>query len=380
MKDAQDFLSILGLPLPEAVETLPGLFRFDIRGNGPDQKSQIHGIGVDENPEIAKAKAASEALERYFLFAGILRNEDLCPTPLSYDPIWDQYELFTAEQKRSHPEIASFQMKPRRWLRVANLHMGGETEIPSYMLDAFITPRVALHNSNGWAWGNELAGTQERALAELVERHAVLWHWWTRTSPQSLSTEGFEATEAFLAQRGLKLDLLYFPQATPFHVIAATVRGDNCFPRLLVGLGAHLDPREAARKAVRELANPFVTSIPSDLAPPMSFDHNLFTIYQRQNYFWYHAPEISWKFLYSGESCSWETLQKTGSSELQAKLKSTKLRCYAFYRRLPPEFPFFMVKAMSPDLLPLDIHHRYRPWGHPCLHGYELNSYPHPIP
>lgn len=128
--------------------------------------------------------------------------------------------------------------------------------------------QFCLGDSNGCAAGATLAEASLQGMLELVERDAVAIWWYNRLKRPGISLEGIDDAfvarmEAGYARRGRGLHLLDvttdvgIPAAIA--VSARTGRGDG----VLMGFGAHFDPRIAAVRALTEL-NQIVLMQPED--------------------------------------------------------------------------------------------------------------------
>jgi bacteriocin biosynthesis cyclodehydratase domain-containing protein len=119
-------------------------------------------------------------------------------------------------------------------------------------------PSVA-SNSNGCAAGSSLEDAVLQALLELVERDAVAIWWYNRTPLPGVDLDSFhdrwidECREVH-ARLGREVWLLDVTADLGVPVMVAVSRRTNG-PRedIMLGCGAHLDPRLAARRALTEL-------------------------------------------------------------------------------------------------------------------------------
>ena len=120
-------------------------------------------------------------------------------------------------------------------------------------------PPSVTSNSNGCAAGSSLEDAVLQALLELVERDAVAIWWYNRTPLPGVDLNSFhdrwidECREVH-ARLGREVWLLDVTADLGVPVMVAVSRRTNG-PRedIMLGCGAHLDPRIAARRALTEL-------------------------------------------------------------------------------------------------------------------------------
>ncbi|SFH60475.1 TOMM precursor leader peptide-binding protein [Albimonas pacifica] len=116
----------------------------------------------------------------------------------------------------------------------------------------------ALGDSNGCAAGATPAEAVLQGLLEVVERDAVAIWWYNRLARPGIALEGIadafvERMLAVYAERGRQVHLLDLTTdvGIPAAVaVSSTIEGGG---RILMGFGAHFDPRVAAERALTEL-------------------------------------------------------------------------------------------------------------------------------
>jgi len=112
-------------------------------------------------------------------------------------------------------------------------------------------------DSNGTATGATLEEAMFHALLELIERDGVALWWYNRLQMPEIALEGIDerlvaAMTAHYGTLGRNLRLIDLTTDIGVPVVAAlSVKGDGTRP--LLGLGAHLDPRLAAMRALTEM-------------------------------------------------------------------------------------------------------------------------------
>jgi oxazoline/thiazoline synthase len=151
-------------------------------------------------------------------------------TPVEWTPLWS---LTTGR---------------RRWLPADVLYFHGDRDRDRLRAD-----------SNGNAAGSSLEDAILQGVLELVERDAVALWWYNRTrQPEvdlaSFGDEWLTGTRAAYAGFGRALWLLDLTTDLGVPAMAAVSRrADGPAEEIMLGFGAHLDPRVAARRAVAEL-------------------------------------------------------------------------------------------------------------------------------
>jgi bacteriocin biosynthesis cyclodehydratase domain-containing protein len=114
-------------------------------------------------------------------------------------------------------------------------------------------------SSSGHSAGNTIEEAVLQGLLELIERDACALWWYNRVQRPRLDLASFdepyvERVSAFLAARGRTLWVLDLTNDLGVPVFAAVSRRLDRGPEhLLLGFGAHLDPRIALLRAVAEL-------------------------------------------------------------------------------------------------------------------------------
>ena len=115
-------------------------------------------------------------------------------------------------------------------------------------------------NSNGCAAGSSLEDAVLQGLLELVERDAVAIWWYNRTAAPGMDLDSFHdpwitRNREVHASLGREVWLLDVTADLGVPVMVALSRSTGGGPRedIVLGCGAHLDPRIAARRALTEL-------------------------------------------------------------------------------------------------------------------------------
>ncbi len=174
--------------------------------------------------------------------------------------------LFAPEQYAHLPYAPYTEASELGWARMRSLVGGGELFVPALAIDMHHQPRQPAEwlfqpTSNGLAAGATLAGATLAGACEVLERDAFVASWLHRLPGQALDPLSHPDPElaelcALHARHGLEFRLHRLPTLHACHVFlaislqAGVARG----PFAAVGLGADLDARLAARKALLEAA------------------------------------------------------------------------------------------------------------------------------
>lgn len=240
----------LGLTVVECHVASPQLTRTMSR-------TSFRGWGCDQDPHAAAAKAISEGYERYVMAlppaqlvvaaAGALTSAYLHP---------DDVIAFSDAQVGRHSWLTKFDMAtPRRWVEgaradgssvlvLADLVHGG---IPRDPNGAGLQHRA---NSSGVACATASADARTRALNEVLERHALLWHWYAAV-PGDREAMLDEIAHTFRARcpPGFSLSLTRLRLEQVGVVLASARHQDG---GVYCGLAADPDVRRGAVKAATE--------------------------------------------------------------------------------------------------------------------------------
>lgn len=215
------------------------------------------------DPGQARMAALGEAVERYcgnhlperleMTTAAALRaagRTHLGPTDLP---------AFTSEQlaAQGFPYVGWDEATAVEWVPGAG-PAGAECLVPAahvylnyYSGPRRVYPRIVHLQYSGIAAGSDLSSAADRALAEIVERDALVG-WWTLGLPaRRIDPDAVPELQRRLAGTSLRCELVALPSEFGLPVIAALLREDR--HRIAVmGLAAAVDPAAAALKAAGE--------------------------------------------------------------------------------------------------------------------------------
>jgi bacteriocin biosynthesis cyclodehydratase domain-containing protein len=238
-------------------------------------RSHSGGKGVTEIE--AKVGALCEAIERY---CATLAGDE--PTVRdSYRGLGDQAvhpdacQLFHqrqyADRVRWNAACMPYHRVPEPfderevldWTPLWSLLSGRQRLLPTALLyfnpDPGRTPVSLLANSNGNAAGTTLEDAILQGFFELVERDAVALWWYNRTRQPGVRLDSFDdpwlaGIPERMARLHRRVWVLDLTSDLGIPVMAAVSRRtDKPSEDIMVGFGAHFDPRIAARRALTEL-------------------------------------------------------------------------------------------------------------------------------
>jgi oxazoline/thiazoline synthase len=251
-------------------------------------RAQSGGKGSTEAE--ARAGALCEAIERYSATA----DGDEATVRDSYRRLGDQAvhpdagQLFHprqfADRARWNAVCAPFHRVPEPfdeqavidWTPVWSLHTQERKMLPTAML--YFTPNPGrapvslLADSNGNAAGGTLEDAILQGFFELVERDAVALWWYNRTRQPAVDLDSFDDPwVSGLRDRyaGLNRQVWVLDVTSDLGVPVMTAvsrRADKPAEDIMLGFGAHFDPRIALRRALTELGQllPGVAGVRSD--------------------------------------------------------------------------------------------------------------------
>ena len=220
--------------LCEALERYSGVFH----GDEPRRQARLAELGdAAIHPNACMGFSADQYRERH---AWNARAELMQAVPLPFDedaviswtPLWS----LTRGETRYLPTAFCF-----------------------YEYPVFPEAAYCIACSNGNAAGNTLEEAILQGFLELVERDSVALWWYSRARRPPVALDGFDEpyvqrVEAYLAARGRDLAVLDLTSDLRIPVFAAVSRRRDRHPeQIVLGFGAHLDPRIALLRAVTEL-------------------------------------------------------------------------------------------------------------------------------
>jgi ribosomal protein S12 methylthiotransferase accessory factor len=226
--------------------------------------------GASAVREVAAAKAIGEAIERYS--SAIFDVEELplssfrdAPFPCTRP---DEFALYSPEQysEPGFPWVPFTDDTPVRWTAGVDLATGEPCHVPAARV--YMPYRYYVGSgdapfdqpiSTGLACHSGMPAAIRSAIAEAVERDCFLIVWQAMVSPPQIRLETlsaanrdlvgrFEAAAGVVTMFDITLD-------TGIPTILSALRGTHPgTPGLVVAASTSLDPEEAARKSLEELA------------------------------------------------------------------------------------------------------------------------------
>lgn len=235
--------------------------------------------GKGMTPTQARVSCLAEAVERYS--GGWVGNEARRPARLADlgEAAWHPHRLllFSERQYRDRAKLnqsqSSLHFIPEpfdeqaeiEWTPVWSLTRQRLAWLPTrFCYYRYEAPQVPgdhdfCHaDSNGCASGATQAEAILQGLLELVERDAVAIWWYNRLTHPGIALEGIN--DAFVdqmlsayARRGRDIHLLDLTTDNGIPAVVALSSLKDTGGRILMGFGAHADPRIAAERALTEL-------------------------------------------------------------------------------------------------------------------------------
>lgn len=326
--------------------------------------------GLDVDPSLARTKALAEAVERY---AVLSCRPAVLPTSSPLNPRWDLGEWWPGSGATSC------------WV-AATTPEGQEVGVPVELVCQRSGAR-AQANSNGVAAHDTRWLAAESALLELLERDAILRHWSMKQPGRHLrlDSEQLKRTNHVRDWR-FSAQLLSTATALPA-VLVAGRRTTGDAPRLALGAACRPTVDQALEHALREaLGNALsgdeepIPSLRSADAVQSLADHDSFyrDAERISSIEWWLDPTPCEA---NGESTSATTGRDSGPLSAMDAFREAGVRA-AFIDLTPPDLAhagLSVVRAVSPDLLPLWFGFGREPRGHRRLAYAHHPIDPHPF-
>ena len=229
--------------LCEALERYSGCFR----GTESRQKTTLTRLGAHAiHPNACMLFSERQFQERETINA---RGAKFYRVPVPFDP----------DTEIEWTPVWSLTHEVHRFLPTAFCYFGYKLQRP------FCVPC-----SNGNAAGNTVEEAVLQGFLELIERDSVALWWYNRTRVRAVDLESFDepyvqTLRTFFRDRGRELWVLDLTSDLGIPVCAAISRRiDHSTEHVIVGFGAHLDPRIALLRALTELNQSLVCLLPAD--------------------------------------------------------------------------------------------------------------------
>jgi len=373
----------------------------------PGQKmDNPSGFGAALTVEGAALAATGEAVERLCVMSSrpTIYSKSYNQLVKTKNKILDpeSYRIFASNQ-----DVLNLTRKTEtNWTLCEDaIHQGQKIFIPS-SLDADLT-------SNGCAADTEINKAKVKAALELIERDNRLFYWRTKNVPAlidlSKPNERIGNLLEIIGGVRKKVRLFYLKSELAPVTVQATMLGDltQGEPRFATAGATRLDPADAIEKAIVELiyvVDGFKMSRRVRVDYGKVFDNSVWDFDDRGDLYGYYPLPDAYKFLYPNNPPKIQLSDipsvETGDSvkNLDGLVKDFHrhgLRLY--YENVTPKYiqsaGFWVYRAVSPDLISLDAHHRFRMLGYPRYYKLpailglkqrpklpeQLNPWPHPI-
>lgn len=233
--------------------------------------------------------------------------------------------------------------------------------------------------SNGVAHGRDVADAAARAVCELVERDAVMTTWQAqqpgcRIDTTSLSNDDREILR-WLTQLGYQPFCYAIPAALALPTVLAVAFGDGQHtPGAVIGAATDRDPKAAVRRALWELASNCDLGIAELRDAAGAFVAQTADVSTVDDHAAYYRParrQEAFAFLDAGGTIDVRDLPMSGGSVAELCTESSVT---VFLAPLSAT----VVRAVSPDLVPLWFGTGTEPRAHPRLRWREARC-PHPF-
>lgn len=386
------------------------------------EQKQLACSGKGMTLQAAVTSALGEAIERYsgmnwdnreIIYA---RRRDLSAATL--DP--RDLVLYRPDQYGELPYAPYSDNSVMGWVHAQSLVTNQPVLVPALAIflsydvqapDEFLFPIT----SNGLAAGPTLLDAILSASFEVIERDAFLISWLNRlpckrVDPHSHPDADIADLCADYKRRKVEIVLCSLPVDHPCHVFASlgVQKDESDGPAVVVGLGADIDIRRAARKAILEVAqvrpalrrrmrNPETRKRMEQLAVA---PHDVTDLEDHDLLYASRARTNSFNFWLDGDlsPVEWKTTDQTPADKLQtlADHFRTSGGDLVYYNLTPPDMEplgLYTARAIIPGFQPIDFGWKERRLGGKRLYtlahqlGFvshdvtidQLNTDPHPI-
>lgn len=331
--------------------------------------------GTSTSWPVAKLKAIAEAYERQRAAsvrwdvrsaAGNLHERWLDPRVLA--PLTD-------EQYAQLPYLQKFdECLEIEWIAGTD-HAGGRVLVPIdlvfYPIEGIDRRLVVDTSSSGFAAHTDFREAVERGVLELVERDSLMRSWYEKMSPRRVD---FAALPAHLQnrvrywrERGREVLVLDLSQRGAI-VIEVIITADE-YPCFVSGASATLDRFETATiKALHEAESRLISRLNTTNERSMNpievrcvMDHELLYAQSRE----YHGHV---QFLLDGASSDEIPVASSSFTGLQRELEIVTVNVSE------PGSPLHVVKALSPQLVPISFGYGADHHTHHSLRGITSSS------
>jgi ribosomal protein S12 methylthiotransferase accessory factor len=378
--------------------------------------------GASTERGLAMAKAVGEAVERYCAAMYNPNDLPLCTyddAPFTRIPP-EEFALYQPVQYscEGFPYSPFIRDSLVRWTPARDLATNEMCHVPAAMVfvpyyydKAAGELPIVQPISTGLACHCSFEEAAASAICEVIERDAFTIVWQAQLAPPRISIESLSEEAAALVRRfeRANLDVTLFDitldHGIPTLLSVAQARCADA-PALAFAAAAHLDPHEALRKSLEELAHTSRLARILRIGPrffPGSSYENVRTLHDHLRMYVDHTNKSLTDFLFSSaRSVDFEDIPNHATSELYDDLEVLIQRIRGVGHRVlctdlttpdVGQLGLCVVRCIIPGFHPLFIGHHLRAcggtrlWQVPQLLGYQGimkesgdNSAPHPYP
>jgi ribosomal protein S12 methylthiotransferase accessory factor len=350
------------------------------------------GLATDQAG--ARTRARGEALERYA--ARMPWTSDIRARPPRGGDVLTLADLWPAapgvnSRSGEMPQASSDRIGENIWGRATWL-TGGDVWIPwrAMTIGARMPGSAIQVTSNGVAAAPTADEARERAIAELLERDAFLTTWVHRNPARKimLANDEINSLTTELQRQGTRPSLWRLTAAAPVPVVLAIAQGDG-ERNLAITLGAACDVtvERAAVRAIRELAGNVAATAEEIRAGALTAipERDVRQIDDHAAY--YLSPERNAALGFLADAASRQPVPPPAGEDTDTAVDLIR-ECLAAGVRVatcdltPPDVAacgISVVRAVSPDLVPLWFGWHREPVAHRRLRCVSPNRQPHPF-
>lgn len=387
-----------------------------------DQENFSEGGGASSRRDLALAKAVGEAVERYC--PALYNKEEFPLTSFRQAPFScvhpSEFALHSSEQyaQMGFPFKPFTVDTPVRWSQTIESLTGRTYYVPSAMVhipyvydEAAGEIPICQSISTGLACHSSFQDAAISAICEVIERDAFTISWQAYISRPCISVDTLDKDTCDLVARleknGSTIALLdmTMDSGVPTILAAATTESIEA-PAFVCAASTHLDPKEAARKALEEVAHTRVLAqeLKSILRAPRPSPPYEEVIDQDHHVRLYgeHSNVALASFLMASQSIDFKSIINLSTGVADRDLEILLKRVHHTGHRVlladlttpdVKEVGLSVVRAIIPGFHPLFLGHHIRAlggsrlWSLPQRLGYKGispsqgdNPAPHPYP
>ena len=376
----------LALGLRPEEEPFP-FFSANARAHRPGKdRRDITPSATGSSADEALLKAIAEAYERHA--TGLLRVELSAPagTLTRRGESWlDPRDLtpLTQAQYASRPDLQPFDARRSwQWVRGRQLASNAPVWVPVDLVFSGLSPRrlgrrpCLQATSSGVAAGLSQEEAAERALLELIERHALMRSWFQRKPPARIAPSAltYHCQRRIAYWREQHRNIHVLDLSSLGIAVAAVIMVSDSYPCFVAGAAASTGSfGGAAIKALRETELQLASLTMRPKADPVDPKDVRSIADHARLYLWPgHLARLSW--LWAGKEIKTVPEPSANITSLYQKLGviAVELSLAAS--------PLKVVRALSPSLIPLSFgygltHHTHPAAGHVSPDSLQIPHY-----